>query len=311
MAEYISDANHANKENAIDTTNHDALNYYIFGHNIAHSLSPAMHNAGFKKLGLPGLYKIHETEAVDSSVETLINQPSFAGASVTFPHKLQIEKLMNETTQRAIDVGAVNTILVKRSHTGRILVGDNTDWSGITACIIKSGVRDLKSSSAVVLGAGGAARAACYALQTLGISEVVIVNRTTSRAKDMASHFPKLRTQSCMALKDAHSLVNTPIRVIVACVPADDLGIEKIPNSLFQQSRSGVLVEMAYRPLSTGMMEMAAKYPEWRVFRGMDVLKEQAAAQFKLWTGEDPPLDTMGLAMETEVERRRMSSSVL
>ncbi|POR31400.1 Quinate repressor protein [Tolypocladium paradoxum] len=274
-------------------------NFFIFGHDIAHSLSPTLHNAGFRELGLPYHYSIHQSETVDDTVEELIGRPDFGGASVTYPHKLQVGRLLSSVTPRADKIGAVNTIVVHQSGKGRTLTGDNTDWLGIKRCIERSGLDNLQSSSALVLGAGGAARAACYAIQTLGIPSLVIVNRTFSRAEEMASQFKEVQTQAFGSLEEASQAEGLPVRVVVACVPADDLGEDKIPRQLFSGSDAGVLVEMAYRPKTTGMMVVAARQPGWKVFRGTDVLEEQAYAQFELWTGKAAPVKVMREAMQT------------
>ncbi|EXF83829.1 shikimate-5-dehydrogenase [Colletotrichum fioriniae PJ7] len=287
-------------------------NFFIFGHNISHTLSPTLHNTGFRELALSHHYHIHQTESVDASVETIIKADDFGGASVTFPHKLQIGKLLDAVTPCAQKIGAVNTVIVDEgSEKGRRrLVGDNTDWHGIRRCIERSGISDLRSSTALVLGAGGAARAACYAIQELGITQLLVVNRTISKAAEMAEQFPALDCQIFETLEDAISaererdgLDRLPLRVIVACVPADDLGEEKIPTGLFAAEK-GVLVEMAYRPQVTGMMKTASRYPGWTMSRGIDVLEEQAYAQFELWTGKEAPVEVMRAAMQAKIKER-------
>ncbi|KAF4333873.1 shikimate-5-dehydrogenase [Fusarium beomiforme] len=276
--------------------------FFIFGHNIAHSLSPTLHNAGFKARHLPHHYQIHESENVDETVERIISRPDFGGASVTFPHKLQIGKLLDSVSARGEDIGAINTVIVKESDGKRTLHGDNTDWIGIKRCVEKAGAKDYASSSALVLGAGGAARAACYAVQTLGFAELIVVNRTISKAEELASRFPDLKTRVFSTLEEAASAKDARIQLIVACVPADDLGAEKIPAGLFSGSEEGVLVEMAYRPQVTGMMTVAERYPGWKVYRGVDVLEEQAYAQFELWTGKQAPIEDMRAAMQAKLK---------
>ncbi|PNP81441.1 hypothetical protein FNYG_05247 [Fusarium nygamai] len=278
--------------------------FYIFGHNIAHSLSPTLHNAGFKALNLPHHYQIHESENVDESVESIIQRPDFGGASVTFPHKLQIGKLLGSVSPRGENIGAINTVVVTEANGKRVLHGDNTDWIGIKRCVEKSGTRDFTSSSALVLGAGGAARAACYAVQTLGFEELIVVNRTLSKAEELASRFPDLKTRAFATLEEAATAKDAQIRLIVACVPADDLGAEKIPSGLFSGTGDGVLVEMAYRPQVTGMMTVAERNPGWRVYRGVDVLEEQAYAQFELWTGRQAPVEAMRGAMQAKLKEK-------
>ncbi|KAH7136955.1 hypothetical protein B0J13DRAFT_448939, partial [Dactylonectria estremocensis] len=110
------------------------------------------------------------SEQVDETVEEIIRRPDFGGASVTLPHKLQIDRLLDSLSPRGEKIGAINTVVVRESHGERTLHGDNMDWVDIKRCIEKSGVRDLELSAAVVLGAGGAARVACYVIQCVGIS---------------------------------------------------------------------------------------------------------------------------------------------
>ncbi|KAJ4112175.1 hypothetical protein NW768_011754 [Fusarium equiseti] len=275
--------------------------FFIFGHNISHSLSPTLHNAGFKAVNLPHHYQIHESENVDQTVEQIINRPDFGGASVTFPHKLQIGKLLDSVSEQGKNIRAINTVIVHESNGKRTLHGENTDWIGIKRCILKSGTQDFASSSALVLGAGGAARAACYAIQTLGFQELIIVNRTLSKAEELSSHFSGLKTRAFSTLDEANMAGYTNIRLIVACVPADDLGEDKIPTGLFSASGDAVLVEMAYRPQVTGMMMVARRHQNWKVYRGIDVLEEQAYAQFELWTGKDAPMEVMRNAMQVKV----------
>ncbi|KAI1012825.1 hypothetical protein LB504_008503 [Fusarium proliferatum] len=283
---------------------HGQKQFYIFGHNISHSLSPTLHNAGFKALNLPHHYQIHESENVDASVESIIQRPDFGGASVTFPHKLQIGKLLESVSPRGESIGAINTVVVKEFNGKRVLHGDNTDWIGIKRCVEKSGARDFASSSALVLGAGGAARAACYAVQTLGFGELIVVNRTLSKAEDLVSRFPDLTTRAFATLEEASAAKNAQIRLIIACVPADDLGAEKIPSTLFSGTGDGVLVEMAYRPQVTGMMTVSERYSGWKVYRGVDVLEEQAYAQFELWTGREAPVGAMRSAMQMKLKEK-------
>ncbi|KAF8861466.1 shikimate-5-dehydrogenase [Acephala macrosclerotiorum] len=292
------------KINESDNSGLPQRRFYIFGHNISHSLSPALHNAGFKHLSLPYHYTIHQSPSVDASVEAILSSPDFGGASVTYPHKLQIRKLLHSISPRAEKIGAVNTVIVKDTEAGTKLLGDNTDWEGIKACILKSGVEGLEGSRALVLGAGGAARAACFALQQIGILDVVIVNRTRSKAEGMAADFPDLKFEVFESLEELSGSGRTGIKVVIACVPADDLGEEKIPHSLFSVVPSGVLVEMAYRPPKTGMMEVAEQNPGWKIFKGTDVLEEQAYAQSTLWTGKPAPVSVMKDSMVAAINAR-------
>ncbi|KAI3391907.1 hypothetical protein diail_6647 [Diaporthe ilicicola] len=278
--------------------------FYIFGHNISHSLSPTIHNAGFKHTGFDAHYEIHESPEVDSSIAALLADPDFGGASVTFPHKLQVAGLLDSVSTAAEKIGAINTIYKQDGK----LWGDNTDWSGITACIDSAGVSGLADAPAIVLGAGGAARAACYALVELGIPRILVVNRTRANAEAMASRFPEARFDICETLEEAAETSETaPARVVIGCIPADDLTEDRIPAKLFGGAEAGILVEMAYKPPVTGMERAASKYPSWRIFKGVDVLKEQGYAQFSIWTGKEAPKEVMSKAMEEELIRRTVN----
>ncbi|KAF9875061.1 quinate pathway repressor protein [Colletotrichum karsti] len=273
----------------------------------------------YMPLESPFLKQVKEMINVDETVEDVIKKDDFGGASVTFPHKLQIGKLLDRVSPFADKIGAVNTVIVEDDPASgkRLLVGDNTDWHGIKRCIEKSGIEDLRSSAALILGAGGAARAACFAVQEIGISEVIVVNRTASKARDMAAKFPRISTVhvfeslEAAVLRVQEGATKLPVRVVIACVPADDLTAEKVPAALFSGAKSGVLVEMAYRPQVTGMMFVASLHDGWRVFKGVDVLEEQAYAQFELWTGRKAPVEVMRAAMQAKIkENERAKSSM-
>jgi shikimate-5-dehydrogenase len=276
-----------------------ARRFYIFGNNISHSMSPTLHNAAFQELGLPHFYQIYETENVDTNVRNLMAMPNFGGASVTFPHKLQIGVLLARISRSARLIGAVNTVIVEESTKGRILVGDNTDWLGIRSCITNNWGGNPNKTTSLVIGAGGAARAAVFALQQLGINKISLVNRTFSTSERLASDFPDLEMTHFKTLGEVVFQGPLP-QVIVACVPADDMTENDIPRRLFARSNSCVLVEMAYRPRVTALMKVARSFDNWKVLQGTDVLKEQAYHQFSLWTGRRAPVSVMIEALERE-----------
>ncbi|KAJ4371144.1 hypothetical protein N0V83_004360 [Neocucurbitaria cava] len=286
-------------------------NYFIFGDNISQSLSPTLHNAGFRALGLPYHYSIHQTPSVDSTVAEIVKQPDFGGASVTFPHKLHIAPLLDAITPCAAEIGAINTIVAQGEGGHRRLLGDNTDWIGIKNCIERSKPKNLESCAALVLGAGGAARAACYAFQVLGVGKLIVVNRTVSKGEEMASHFPTIPSQVFATFDEALAGNSMPIRIIVACVPAENMEEHQIPKELFSSGSSetssgggdgSVLVEMAYKPQVTAMMKVATSCSGWNICRGIDVLEEQAYGQFEMWTGREAPATVMREAMREKAK---------
>ncbi|KAM0554867.1 hypothetical protein ACHAPJ_006602 [Fusarium lateritium] len=292
-----------------DDVRHFALagqkQFYIFGHNISYSLSPTLNNAGFRALNLNNYYQIHDSEGIDEEIEQIVRRSDFGGASVTIPHKLHITKLLDSVSPQAEVIGAINTIVVKESDGRRFLQGDNTDWVGVRRCVEKAGYPDLAFSAALVVGAGGAARAACYAIQMMGFRELIVVNRTLSKAQDMISRFSDLETSAYPTLEEVAVVGKGRIGLIVACVPAVGLGEEIVPSALFSSVKEGVLVEMAYKPQITGMMKVAGQYPGWMVFKGTHVLVEQAYGQFELWTKQKAPVEAMQVAIEANLEAKK------
>jgi pentafunctional AROM polypeptide len=158
-------------------------------------MSPTLHNTAFNILGLPHKYELLETKTVGDEIKIAITSPDFGGASVTIPFKLDIIPLLDRLMPAAEAIGAVNTIIPKRTGSGRILVGDNTDWIGIRSCIC-SKLGDRPVGAALVIGAGGTARAAIYALQSLRAEVIYIYDRTASKARDLAHAFPNARIKA-------------------------------------------------------------------------------------------------------------------
>lgn len=275
------------------------MNFFIFGNNISHSLSPTIHNAAFAEIGLPYHYSIFQTPQMDGQVEEILQRPDFGGASVTFPHKLNIQSMLDSMSSSATKLGAVNTVVVQDTPSGRKLRGDNTDWLGILKCI-RSGqkLHGQKSddTTALVIGAGGAARAALFALQNVGIQQVSVVNRNPSNAEGVCKEFSSLKTEVYSSLSDAPAA-----SIIVACIPADDITEAGIPPRIFADG-PGIVIEMAYRPPITALMKVARRLPQWTVYGGVDVLRWQAYAQFELWTGWRAPIIAVEEALQKQKE---------
>jgi shikimate-5-dehydrogenase len=266
-----------------------ALQFFIFGSNISHSLSPRIHNTAFAHLGLPHHYAIHDTKSIDDEVCRMVNEPTFGGASVTFPHKLAVQSLLHSVGDTATMMGAVNTVVVRQTAQGRKLHGENTDWLGIRNCILR---HSTNYRAAIVVGAGGAARAAVFAIQSLGLDRVTLVNRSAESASRLAESFPDMEIEIRGSLGGLSSA-----DLIVSCVPADDIGENDIPTDVFDKS-GGCVIEMSYRPPVSALMTVARRLEGWQVFGGVDVLKQQAYAQFEMWTGLKAPIDEIEKALQ-------------
>jgi len=287
----------------------EGLQYYLLGYNIKGSFSPLLHNTGFRLLGLPHSYGLFEVPNVDESVEKLLRDPKVGGLSVTAPHKLQVGKYMDAISEEARVMGSVNTIVASISpgSNKRQLFGDNTDWLGITRCIQGGRIDfNVPGITAVVLGAGGAARAAVYAFVKLGVENIVVVNRTKERAQQLAANFPDHKieiVESLHMLEERSETGSLKISVIVGCIPADVFTKADVPDWLFPNVGRGVLVEMAYGK-QTAITAKALAAPNWNVFDGIDVLQQQAFGQFEAWTGKPAPKMEMMEAVNNALGRK-------
>lgn len=267
---------------------HSPRRFWLFGEPIGHSRSPLMHNTSFRSLELRShVYTPLETGTLqDEAVQAAIRAPEFGGASVTIPLKVDVLALMDELTEEARAVGAVNTII----KDGQRLVGDNTDWIAIAATVRRSLPADPDvRAAAVVVGAGGTSRAAVYALHRLGVGRIGLVNRTKARAEELLATMPSEWGISLLENFDAAIAMEPGI--VISTVPT---GTTRIPDELLTRAGGGVVVEMAYGN-SEGyetMTEMVKRLGQtsWKVVNGLEVLVEQGAKQFEIWTGKRMPL---------------------
>lgn len=264
---------------------------YLLGSPIAHSLSPTIHNTGFHALGLPYVYGKHEAGEVDEGVRALLHAPDFGGASVTIPLKVAIIPELNELTPAARAIGAVNTVIPVQTGAETKLVGDNTDYLAIERLCARSLDKVGGASepfAALVVGAGGSARAALYACHALGARVIWLYNRTVVNAQRLAAEVP---AEWQVKVVDSLDKIPTPPRVIVSNVPAEGTSLSEgegkilFPASLLSHPQGGVAVDMSYKPTHTPLMELASRQAQWVGVPGLVILMEQGCAQFERWTG--------------------------
>ncbi|KAH8078727.1 aromatic amino acid family biosynthesis-like protein [Cristinia sonorae] len=269
--------------------------FFLFGTPIAHSMSPTLHNTGFRILGLPHQYELFETDSVGEEIKAAIASPDFGGASVTIPFKLDVIPLLDSLSPEAEAIGAVNTIIPLRTDDGsHILHGDNTDWIGILDSVQSRLPAGMHSpETALVIGAGGTSRAAIFALNKLGVEKVYLFNRTAANAQELVVDFPEVNIEVVTRLGAWSS--HSP-SIIISTVPASATTYDPskedalyLPPEIFANSSGGVVVDMAYKPADTPLLQQASKMSNWSVVRGVDVLLEQGFVQFRLWTGRHCP----------------------
>lgn len=282
--------------------------FHLFGRGVSFSISPTIHGTGFRHYGLPNTYDVRESESIDE-VAGLIRETNFGGASVTMPHKLHVHKLCDEQTKNARDIGAINTLIVRDVDEKRKIIGDNTDWSGLLD-IIRRYVKatNWQPHAGLVIGAGGASRAALFALHHAGLTTIYLVNRTLSVAHKVREDFKDIFEVTVVA--SLGGLVEKP-EVIIGTVPAETTTEEQF-HSLF--GPRGLCVDMSYKPRQTPLLTVAQRHRGWTTVPGVDVLIAQGLEQFKLWTGLDPPRRQIEEAIagrEKEMETNTLDGKAL
>ncbi len=252
--------------------------YGIIGWPVSHSLSPVMHNAAFRALEIPAVYGLFPVapEDLKAALEGL-KALNIRGVSVTIPHKENVIPHLDALNEVAWQIGAVNTIL----HREKKLLGFNTDWIGVKEALGE--VIVLRGKRAVVVGAGGAARAVVYALKHEG-AEVVIYNRTWEKARDLAERFSV----------EARPWEELPRAKGEVLVQTTSVGLKEDVSPVPKEVLSGfqVVMDIVYTPLETRLLREAREMG-CTVVHGLKMLVYQGAEQFRLFTGQEPPVGLM------------------
>ncbi|ABY35159.1 MAG TPA: shikimate dehydrogenase [Chloroflexus aurantiacus] len=262
----------------------------LIGDPVAHSRSPAMHNAALAALGIAARYRAVQTTAAELPDRlAALRQPHFLGANVTLPHKQAVIPLLDEIEPAAARIGAVNTIV--RQPDGRLL-GVNTDAPGLLADLAAAGWTPVEQE-VVILGASGAARAATFALADAGVNGITIVNRSLMRAIDLAAaaaaNQPALRIR---ALSLSDPAVTDVIAHCTLLINATALGWhdDETPIADPPVGAHCLVYDMVYR--ETALLRAAVARGA-RVRDGRGMLVEQGALAFERWTGRPAPREIM------------------
>lgn len=279
--------------------NEHALPTYVglMGWPVAHSRSPAMHNAAFRALGLNWHYLLLPVAPDDvGDAVRGIRALRFAGCNITVPHKQAVVPFLDEMTPTAHTVGAVNTII---NRDGR-LIGENTDATGFLRALREAGVEPT-GQCALVVGAGGAARAVVYALLQAGAT-VWLTNRTQARAEALAETMQAVGRGVSRVLPFEREAVQTALEAATLLVNATSVGMH--PHTNVVPLPDGVRLlphltvnDLVYVPRQTRLLRLAAEVGA-RTIDGVGMLLHQGAAAFELWTGQAAPLDVMRSALE-------------
>jgi len=254
---------------------------FVCGHPIKHSRSPLIHGFWLKEHGIEGRYRAHDVppEAFPNFLDH-VRRGEFLGGNVTIPHKEAAFRLVDARDPAAQAIGAVNTVW----REGGKLIGGNTDAYGFAANLDELAPGWAAGGGrALVLGAGGAARAVLHALLERGFARVRLANRTFSRAEELAAHFgPKVEAigwEALAPLDDTNLLVNTT---------SLGMGEEEIALAWDRLPEGAAVTDIVYVPLETPFLRAARTRGGLRVAGGLGMLLHQALPGFERWWGVRP-----------------------
>ena len=269
--------------------------YAILGHNIAYSVSPQMHGAAFAATKLSNEYVRVDVATVEEFVKSdLFKSDDFGGSSITIPHKQAIIPFVDTMSEAAEAIGSVNTLTAKLAFVDdefqRVIYGDNTDWRGIFNPLdrLLGGNIDPRNDYALIVGAGGTARAAAYVAKKLGLKRVYF-NRTPSKAEELAQNFGGVVTTKLDSVGDLYGESSGgQIRVVISTLPASAEFV--LPQWLL--ATRPIVFDVNYKPYYTELLRQAEE-ADCIVVRGSEMLWEQGVGQFELWTGRTAPYSVM------------------
>jgi shikimate dehydrogenase len=273
----------------------------LLGYPLSHSVSPAMHNAAFTALNLPGRYELLETPAEElPAVVARLRQDEWMGANVTIPHKARVIELLDEIDPSAAGIGAVNTIVRNDER----LIGHNTDVTGFQVDLRSHGV-EIKGDSVIILGSGGAARAVTAALIPTG-AQIRYITPLIDEAGQLIDDLVKPAGAQAEILPwEDDSFAAADSRLVVNATPvgmSPDVGACPWPDDI-PLPKSAFVYDLVYNPAETMLMQRA-RTEGLGAGSGLGMLVEQGALAFELWTGLTPSREIMTAAAQTALEGR-------
>jgi shikimate dehydrogenase len=263
----------------------------LIGSPVAHSLSPAIHNAAFQAAGADWVYVAFEVAPGQAGAALdAMRVLGLGGLSVTTPHKEAVADGVDELAPAAAALRSVNTVVV---GAGGRLIGHSTDGDGLVAALSEADV-EVAGATTVVAGAGAAARSIIDAADRAGAAEIVVVNRTAARAEEAAGLSTRARVGSSADVTAAD---------IVVHATSVGMGTDEVPFDPALLRPGQLVVDLVYHPLETRLLD-AARERGCRVVDGLAMLVHQAARQQELWTGHRPDPSVMRAAARAELARR-------
>jgi shikimate dehydrogenase len=275
----------------------------IFGDPIEHTLSPPMHNAAFRAVGLDWVYVPIRVRPRDLGAAVRgIRAMGWGGINVTIPHKQRVIRWLDRVSREARLTGAVNTVVCDR----RSLLGHNTDGRGFVRALREEMRFDPRGRRIVILGAGGAARGIAVALILAGARALGIFNRTPRKAAALVRRLRAVTGRSRVAAGPLST------RALEAAFASADLVVNATSVGMHGSAHRrlpigalparAIVTDIVYQPLRTPLLEAAAKRG-LRTQGGLGMLLYQGAEAFSLWTGRPAPIDVMRSALRRALAR--------
>jgi len=303
-----------------DSSHLERVNY-LFGHPIAHSLSPLLHQTVYDNLNLKWSQLPLDSTDIPNFLR-LTKDPKFYGASVTMPHKVAIIPHLDEVTQEGKDIGACNTIFFKERDGKRVMCGTNTDCFGVRDAFLqnlpKGASKDLyRGRPGLVIGGGGACRSAVYALHKwLGCSQIYVVNRDVSEVEAVLSDCKKAGFGESLVhvktVEQAKALAAPG--AIVACIPnfppktPEEIQARNVIECFLGKEEKGAILEMCYHPTPYTEIAEVSERLGWQVILGTEAMIYQGLEQDRLWTGKgltELPTNEVHHAIATALEAHK------
>ena len=273
----------------------------VIGNPVEHSLSPAIHNAAFRKLSLNYVYLAWKVDAIGDAIKGLRALGNFRGASVTIPHKVSAVPFLDDVESTARHIGAINTIVAEQGR----LIGYNTDATGALRALREGGV-PLAGRRIVMLGSGGAARAIAFALAAgSGADKITLLGVDDKERAALASD---LRSKSNVAIGDAFlddSTLGRTIpeaQILIHCTPvgmSPKADATCVPATLLHPDLA--VMDIVYNPRATRLLKDAER-AGCKTIPGLEMFLNQAVAQFELWTGRPAPVEVMRVVLESRFQ---------
>lgn len=290
---------------------------YLFGYPIAHSLAPLVQSTLFKELSVPWTYTLFESLSAADFLSKL-KAADCIGSAITMPHKVTFVQHVDDLTHEARAIGAINTVFLRRGADGSTrYIGTNTDCIGVREAFLQNipGIRaQSEGRPALIVGGGGACRAAVYSLwRWMGSSRIYLVNRLESEVHAVIAHFETVPGFAGdlvhVQTMEAAAELETPM-LVVGCVPdlppkeRGEILARDVALTFLRRPEKGHVLEMAYHPNPITAFYLLARQNGWNVLPGTEAMIYQGIAQQSLWM--EKPSDEFPVPEAREVIKQAL-----